>query len=212
MALSESSVKVRQSVGGAVMLALQRPDSRLVQAVGLCDDAGEHIGFEAAPLFVESLAFEHREIHEGDAFSWSEVITLGSAATQDYLITVADNEDWPHFAYAVDASFGVTVDLYEGADRTGTTIQTAYNRNRNSANTAGMTIHKGHSSGTTDGTRIFTAKSGTGAAGGRLSGSSAEATERILKQNTKYIFRVTSAAASNDISIRFNWYEHTFPA
>lgn len=32
--------------------------------------------------------------------------------------------------------------------------------------------------------------------------------KRILKMNTKYLFRVTSMAASNDVSFRFNWCEH----
>jgi hypothetical protein len=161
---------------------------------------------------VVNIDWAHQEIHEGDAFDWSEVIILGSGATQTYLITTPDSADWLHFSYVVEGSFGITMDIYEGADRSGTTLQTMLNRNRNSANEATGTLHKGTSGGSTDGTLIRTWKSGTGAAGGKTSGTSGEATERILKRNTKYLVRITSAAASNDVAVQFGWYEHKFPA
>jgi hypothetical protein len=159
---------------------------------------------------VVATEWEHHEIHEGDSFSFQEVITLGSAATQDYLITVADTTKWPHFGWIIEGIAGVTVELFEGTTHTGGTPQTAYDRNRNTANTPGMTIHKGPSGGA-DGTKIAWRKSGSGTSSGKLSGTSIEIAERVLKQNTKYLLRVTSAAASNDINVVFNWYEHTNP-
>jgi hypothetical protein len=153
--------------------------------------------------------YVHHEIHAGSAFNFQEVITLGSGATQDYLITVPDTTKWPHFGYSVEGGAGVTVEIYEGADRTGTTAQTIVNRNRNSATTATTTLHKGQSGGTTDGTRIVWRKSGTGVSGGRAAGNAGEGQERVLKRNTKYLLRITSAAASNDVSISLDWYEHT---
>lgn len=211
MAYTSSWMRLAEDASGRKVLMFQDGTTLVnVQGVALVDEAGEHVGHEDHGLHVVSVAFEHFEIHEGDSYNWSEVITLGSAATQDYLITVANTTKWPHFSYVIEGSFGIRIDLYEGADRTGTTLQTTFNRQRNSLNTAAMTIHKGHSGGTTDGTLIYSHKSGTGAAGGKLSGSSSEASERILAQNTKYILRVTSAAASNDIALSLNWYEHTF--
>jgi hypothetical protein len=150
----------------------------------------------------------HDEIHEGDSFTYQDVITLASAATQDYLLTVANTTKWPHFVFEVEGTFGITVELYEGADRTGTSAQSIINRNRNSATTAGMTVHKGTSGGTTDGTRIQWAASGSGAAAGRLAGALREVSEMLLDQNVKYIFRVTSDANSNRIAVKLDWYEH----
>ena len=210
--MTADAIRVAQDANGVQFKTFYDGSARHCQGVALVDSDGNHVGSEDNGLHVTAISFEHFELHEGDSFHFSEVITLGSAATQNYLLTVADTTKWPHFSYYIEGSYGVTVELYEGADRAGTAAQTAYDRNRNTDNTPGMTIHKGTSGGTTDGTRIVWLKSGTGTAGGRQSGTSGEATERILKQNTKYLFRITSAAASNDITVAFNWYEHTFAA
>lgn len=153
----------------------------------------------------EEITTEHHRIHRGQSFHFDDVIQLGLAGAQDYLLTA--DSGVAHFGYILEGVFGVTVELFEATDKTGTTSQTLYNRNRNSATTPTLIIHKGTSGGTTDGTRIAWRKSGSGSAGGRLSGSSSDASERILKTATKYILRITSAANLNDISLQFNWYE-----
>jgi hypothetical protein len=162
--------------------------------------------FTASWQFVD---YPHHEIHEGDSFTYHDVITLGSAGVQDYVITVPDTTKWPHFVYAVEGIYGITLELYEAGDRVGTTAQTIYNRNRNSGTTATTTVHKNQSGGSSDGTRIMWRISGSGAAAGRLAGATTDRNERVLKRNTKYIFRITSAAASNTIAVEFDWYEHT---
>lgn len=153
--------------------------------------------------------YAHHEIHEGSDFTYDDVITLGSGATQNYVLTVPDTGKWAHFGYEIDGIFGVTVELYEGSDRTPTTLQASFNRNRNSSKTATMTVHKGYSGGTTDGTRIMWRKAGSGTTSGKLAGKAGDDTERVLKQNTQYTLRITSAAASNDINVKLGWYEHT---
>ena len=208
--MTADAVKVAQDANGVQFKTFYDGSARHCQAVALVDSAGDHVGSEDNGLHVTNITFEHYELHHGVSFHFSEVITLGSAGTQDYLLTVPDSAVWPHFSYSVEGSFGITVEIFEGADRTGTSAQTAHDRNRNTDNTPGMTIHKGTSSGTTDGTKIAWFKCGTGTAGGMPSGTSTEAHERILAQNTKYVFRVTSAAASNDVAVAFNWYEHEF--
>ncbi len=151
--------------------------------------------------------YAHHEIHAGSSFAYNDVVTLGSGAAQDYLLTVPDTAKWPHLGYEIDGLYGVTLELFEATDKSGTTIQTAYNRN--SAVTPTMTIHKGTSGGTTDGTRIAWRKSGSGTSAGKLAATVHDTDERMLKRDTKYILRITSAAASNDVSVRFDWYEHT---
>jgi hypothetical protein len=101
------------------------------------------------------------------------------------------------------------VRIYEASDRTGTTAQTILNHDRNSANTSGLTIHKSASSGTTDGTLIWQRKSGSATAQARSAGEAEHGMEIILKQNTKYIFKVTSGTNANLTNVLFDWYEHT---
>lgn len=153
----------------------------------------------------------HHEIHEGESFYYHDVVTLGSNGTQDYLITVPAGV-YPHWGYSIEGIYGVTIEMFEGADRDGTALQTVFGRNRAHSNIPDMTVHKGDSGGTTDGTRIVWKKSGSGAAQGRISGASNDYRERILAPATKYVFRVTSHAASNDVSIEFDWYEEHAPS
>jgi hypothetical protein len=174
------------------------------------DTVMKHLRSDRSTESLMTIDYAHHEIHDGTMFSYDDVITLGSGATQDYVITVPDTTTWPHLAFDIEScDGGMTFELYEGTDKVGTTLQTTYNRNRNSATTATTTIHKGQSGGTTDGTRIGWRSSGTGAAGGKVSGQVGEATERVMKRNTKYIVRITSKAASNVVSVRFMFYEHT---
>lgn len=152
--------------------------------------------------------FEHHELHDGDHFFYTDKVTLGSAATQVYLITTPNNGKWCHLIFAATGSAITQVDLYEGADRTGTTGQTLFNSNRNSANAATMTVHKGISAGTTDGTLLWTMNSGSAQGSSRAGMASNRSNEIILKANTKYLLRITSGTADNLTNLQLEWYEH----
>lgn len=166
-------------------------------------------GIDPSTEAIYTVPYEHHELHSGNHFFYQDVLSLGNAATQNYLITTPDTTKWGHLLYNVTGTIGVIVGIYEGADRVGTTLQATYNNNRNSPTTAGITIHKGHSAGTTDGTNIAPNGFGSGTAGGS-GGTINRENEIILKQNTKYIFRVTNkGTTTNEVSVKFVWYEHT---
>lgn len=155
--------------------------------------------------------FAHHELHEGEHFYYQDPITLGSAATQDYLITTPNTDKLAHMIRILDGTAVTTFELFEGSDRTGTTLQTARNRYRDNATAAGVTIHKGTSGGATDGTSIAKYSSGT-ASGAVARNPTADrgSVELILKKDTKYILRVTSGTAGNLINVLLDWYEHSF--
>lgn len=155
-----------------------------------------------------AVTHEHNKLHEGDAFRYTDSVTLAAAGVQDYLLTVADNTKWPHFQFTVDGTAVTTVQVYRGTDKTGTTLQSTFNADENSTTVAGLTVHKGVSGGTTDGTLIYTYSSGTSSGAAKSSGIGAAAEERILKQNTKYIIRVTSGTNGNLTNMHMEWYEH----
>ena len=152
----------------------------------------------------------HHEIHEGNHFCYTDSVTLGSSQSQDYLLTVANSTKWPHLLFDIDGLAVTSFFLYEATDKTGTTAQTIYNNDRNSDTIAGMTIHKGTSGGSTDGTLIYKYSGGaaTGASS-RIPSQSRNDNERILKQATKYILRITSGTTGNLTNVRICWYEHT---
>ena len=149
------------------------------------------------------------EIHAGNAYKYSDPTTLEAAASQDYLITTPDTTKLAHLQYSCDGTAITSFFLYEATDKTGPTAQTIFNADRNSTNTATITVHKGTSGGSTDGTLLKSYASGTATGSSRSNGTAIFGTERILKRNTKYIFRITSGTAGNLCNVKFEWAEIT---
>lgn len=157
-----------------------------------------------------SADYAHHEIHEGNHFFYSDSVTLASSGTQDYLITTADTSKLAHMIRILGGSAVTQFQLYEGSDKTGTTLQTTRNRYRDSAVASGVTIHKGTSGGTTDGTLISQYKGGSAQGASSNPTVFPSAAELVLKRNTKYILRVTSGTADNLTNVLFDWYEKNY--
>ncbi len=155
------------------------------------------------------IELQHHKIHESDHYIYTDTVSLGSAATQDYLLTIDNTTLWPHILMNFVSGLDMTIQLFEATDKTGTTLQTTFNNNRNSINSAGMTVHKDQSGGSTDGTLIFQGRVGNSTQGGKIGGIIRTDEEFILKQNNKYIIRITSNAASNNVTTNLIWYENT---
>lgn len=158
-----------------------------------------------------TITYPHHEIHDGSRYFYAELITLGNSGTREILITTTDTAKHGHFTMEISANKETVVRLFEDSDSTGGTALTPRNRNRNYPDAA--TISLAHTpTVTTDGTLLIieqfgeatgpaTSKAGGTTSGGRL--------ELVLKQNTKYLLRITSASDTNDINIILDWYEHT---
>lgn len=164
---------------------------------------------DATTHTIQIIDYAHHEIHAGSHFFYTDSVELGSGATQVYLITTPDTAKWAHLTFSATGSAITTVDLYEGADRVGDAAQTVFNNNRNSATTATVVVHKGITGGTTDGTKIYTIKSGASAGASRSPSVAQRENEIILDQNTKYLLRITSGTAANLTNLQLEWYEHT---
>ena len=158
---------------------------------------------------LQIIDYEHHEIHAGSHFFYTDSVALASAATQDYLITTPNTTKWAHLIFSASGSAVTQVQIYEGSNKTGTTPQTVFNSNRNSLTEATVTVHKGTSGGSTDGTLIWQRKSGAATQQSRSGMESSRNAEKILKQNTKYIIRITSGTDGNLTNIQLDWYEHT---
>jgi hypothetical protein len=173
------------------------------------DGTFQPVRLDSATNSIQTVDYEHHEIHAGSHYFYTDSIELDSAATQVYLFTTPDTTKWIHLTYVATGSAITHVQFYEGADRTGTTLQTVFNNNRNSLNTAGMTVHKDISAGTTDGTLIEQLKSGSSSVQSRSATTAERSNELILKQNTKYLLKFTSGTNDNLCNLQLSWYEHT---
>ena len=181
-------------------------DSRILTFNGT---TWENTPMDSITRTLQTIDYAHHEIHAGLHFMYTDAVTLGSAATLDYLITTPDTTQWAHMLFFLDGSAITQWQLFEGADKNGTTLQTVGNSNRNSLTAATTLVHKGTGGGTTDGVQIALYKGGSATGSSRQAGSSTRNDgETILKQNTKYILRVTSGTASNLTNVRLEWYEH----
>ena len=135
----------------------------------LTDSSGSPIEVDSVTGAHLTIDYAHHEIHAGNHFFYTDSVELDNAEVQDYLITTPNSTKWAHMLFNIDGSAITQFELYEGADRDGTTPQTLFNSNRNSLSTATITIYKGTNGGTTDGTRILIYKSGAATAVSRQS-------------------------------------------
>ena len=171
-------------------------------------DTPRHLRLDTSTHTLQTIDYAHHEIHTGSHFMYTDSVELG-AASQDYLITTPNTTKWAHMIFVMDGSAITQFRLYEGSDKVGTTDVAVGNNNRNSTTLPGVTIHKGTSGGTTDGTLIHQYKGGSATNQSRGESGSRNDEEIILKQNTKYILRVTAFAADTLTNIKLEWYEHT---
>lgn len=172
------------------------------------DGTWQPLRLDKATNSIQTIDYEHHEIHAGSHFFYTDSVELDSAGVQDYLITTPDTTRWAHIIMLATGSAITQVQVYEGSDKNGTTLQTVFNSDRNSLTAATVTIHKGTSGGTTDGTLVWQRKSGSAAGASRTGMETTRGGEKILKRNTKYIVRITSGTNDNLTNIQMDWYEH----
>jgi hypothetical protein len=152
----------------------------------------------------------HHEIHEGDFYSfcaYNDDLDLGN--TLEFSLTTPNTTKLSHLTYNFSASLQVLFEFFEDTTHTANVLQTSHNHNRNSLNTAGMTIHTPNLVGI-DGTRIDCGSFGSpsvGIVGGSGGGGRVEG-EWILKPNSKYLIRLTSGSNDNNVNLKMSWYEH----
>lgn len=165
------------------------------------------------------MLYDHHQIHEGEAWHYdSYVVNLASASTYDIVFTVpnitipagiATVERVPHFRYSVEANDICTIFFYEAPTVTGGTGTAAswINFERNGTYTAKTTILLAPTVtgvGTIIDSEYFIQSAAANRTGG---GEGGTVEEFMLKNNTKYLYRITSGANGCDIHTNFFMYE-----
>lgn len=161
------------------------------------------------------LEYDHHQLHEGEMFRWSTYVSsLASGNNKDVQLVVPSIvipagisavERTPHFRFNVVATDLAQAFFYElptisvaGTPRTPIAME------RNGTYSPGLQI-KEDPTVTSVGTLLW---QGLLAGSKQSAGDIASAdNEFVLKNNTAYLFRVTSGAAGNKVLVRFVWYE-----
>jgi hypothetical protein len=156
---------------------------------------------------------QHAAIHNGRAWVYSDVITIGVAAEWELILTTPNTTDWLHWNFAYEASNVCEVTLFEATEKVyeaGNAL-TIRNRDRNSSNTpvTGFTFGHTPSGVGSDGTEIANHKIGTAGGNAILTSASTSARDEIvLKQNTKYLINI-AAIDTTIVSVDMPFYFHT---
>lgn len=154
-------------------------------------------------VFVE---YNHHQNHEGEAYQYTYPLTaIGNGVTVYFRLVVptyAVTIRAPHLWFEVDVLAQTTISLYESPNVTGGNLQTTYCRNRNSANTPGMTVYLAPTVNST-GTLLSQHTVGDATAGTAM----AVFDEWILKSNTTYLIGVLAGSTGDSFGLRLKWYE-----
>jgi hypothetical protein len=166
------------------------------------------------------ILYDHHQIHEGEAWHFDNyVLNLASGSSYDIVFTVPNITltgaltsyvlACPHLRYEVETNDLATVTLYEGPTVTAATGSAGawINFERNGTYTAKTTILLAPTitgTGTAIDNDYFTQAAGGVKTGGGVGG---QTEEFVLKNNTKYLYRVTSGNNGCDIHSSFFMYE-----
>lgn len=152
-----------------------------------------------------SVDYEHKEVHSGDCYFVTKVVSVDSAATTETVLVTPNTTVWSHLLWQLEAQGLITVELYEGVTAS-PEVYLGFNRNRNYPDSPTLQVDN---KTFTNGTLIYNWSSGTATpASGRTPGLQRASGELVLKQNTKYGLRITSGFNANIISQYLTWYEH----
>ena len=168
----------------------------------------DEVRMDASTNSLQTIEYDHHEIHSGSSFTTSYVADIGNGANLDLLIVTPDSLAYAHWFYEIDVEAEASLLLYEAVTATAGAAIVAYNRNRVGTPDAATVVVTSTPTSITEGTTILRSRHiGSGKTTG---GGSRGQHEFILKPNTKYLFRLTNATTGNNfMSVEFDWYEHT---
>ena len=90
---------------------------------------------------IETIEYEHHEIHEGSHYLIVDVVDLAISNERDIQITTPNTTKWTHLVFALDSENEIEWYLYQNVTiNTPGTAVTPINNDRNSAKTSGLTI------------------------------------------------------------------------
>jgi len=162
-------------------------------------------------LVTNELEVAHRglcEVYEGRYFTHTASDSdLDTDATLERLIITPDTTRWSHLFGSIVGASHTRLTIFEDCTHTSGVQQNVVNNNRNSVNVPGTIVTLSNNDNS-DGNLIFTVE--FGAATNKVIGggqSRSDGSEWILKQNSTYLFRITSLADDNVVSLILAWYE-----
>ena len=154
--------------------------------------------------------YAHHEIHVGSHFKTGKHTTLINTGEVIELLFLTPNTlKWAHWQLTAQTTGACTIELFEDTVTSDNGIvNPIWNRNRNSIKAP--TVQVFHTPViTSDGTKFSEKWVGSSGFKENVGGEQRGDSEFVLKQNTKYLVRITAEADGLKAAIGGDWYEHT---
>jgi hypothetical protein len=174
------------------------------------DNTPRHSKIDTSTHVIPAMEYEHYTIHNGFHYFYTDKFELASAATKEFFLSTPEISPVVHMKFICQGSPITQFDLYEGPSKLPTTDSraTVFNSNRNSTDTAQLTIDTTLVSSTdSDGTLIKTYKGGAASQQSRQGEAAKSDEEIVLKRDSAYLIRFTSGTADNLCDMTLLWYE-----
>ena len=177
----------------------------------ISDTVSRPVRVDSATHALETIEYEHHEIHSGSSYTISDVQNVDTT-TILWMITTPAGTKYTHIIPSIECSGEFLVTETEGSDYTAGTALAVINRNRTGTpSVAGTIVTRAPTVGTTLGATTLRIErvGATSVAGKTVSaGNSRGSSEFVLKPATKYIISVQTFA-DVWVTLRLDWYEHT---
>ena len=201
----------------------------LIRGFRSSDSTAQPLRLDKATNSIQTIEYEHHEIHAGSAFTCHFSQTSPTAVGEMTIIAfnTPNTTKWIHMFATFSSTAAATAAIYEVADLDvdeGTDLA-IYNHDRNSSTASvvstiettpeagkatSYTVAQAAGATLSTATPIYLRNLGAAAAGADTGGESRSNNEFILKQGTQYAFVIANTTADdNTHNIVLNWYEHT---
>lgn len=160
---------------------------------------------------LQTIDYAHHEIHAGSHYYRTFSATVASGAVQYYLLDIASaGLKYPHMSFEFNGTAITKFEIFEDSTKSGDGDKILpLNNDRNSTNTSIIELYDAIGEEGDEGTLIWEHSAGTATQQSRSAASSEQATELVLKNNTKYLIKITSGTDGNLVNVTLEWYEHT---
>ena len=212
----------RRASDGTVMLDVNLTDKDIiipdgVQILGYrsSDGSSQPLRLDKATNSIQTIEYEHHEIHAGSHFFVAGVQDLSINEVLDFTWQMPNTTKWIHWTWKIDTQAETAWYIYENVIATNPLANaiTPFNSNRNILTGSGTTMkyelqaNLAAANGDTNVAGATLLESGI-SGGGKTAGNDVRSNELILKQGALYCLRAVATAAGY-IDFIMNWYEHT---
>lgn len=170
---------------------------------------------DASTHSIQTIDYEHHEIHSGSHFFVSGYQDLANGNVLDFTWQMPNTTSWIHWIWEIETEVEYNWYVYETATATNplANVITAYNNNRNVLTTSGTTmrfeVQADLATANADTSVAAATLLESGIVGaGKSAGMASRSRELVMKQNTLYCLRAIANAAGY-INFNMQWYEHT---